>query len=219
MTRLVPPSFRRKPMVSLDKDAAREVGREIATFVPDLVVMLRRVLVDPRVSQSAKMEAAASLAYLISPRNRLTNLIPVVGQLDDIALVAFAFRRLQMGAGEAILREHWRGSDRTFQVMIGASSALSSPRGMIRRVKLARTLAESTMDRLAGSRRRHGMGDAPHRVIEGEVIDGDRVRGDRVKDDVVDRTPASEPGTDRGIPRPRVARPRRPEDPPASRPR
>ncbi len=211
-------------MVSLDKDAAREVGREIVTFVPDLVVMLRRVLVDPRVSQSAKMEAAASLAYLVSPRNRLTNLIPVVGQLDDIALVAFAFRRLQMGAGEAILREHWRGSDRTFQVMIGASSALSSPRGMIRRVKLARTLAGSTMDRLAGPRRRPGIGDDPHRVIEGEVIESDLVTVDVVEVDRVHRTPASEPGTDRGMsrprmPGPRVARPRSPEGPPASRSR
>lgn len=189
-------------MVSLDKDAAREVGREIVTFVPDLAVMLRRVLVDPRVPQAAKMEAAASLAYLVSPRNRLMSLVPVVGQFDDIALMAFAFRRLQLGAGEAILREHWRGSDRTFQIMIGASAALSSPRGMIRRVKLARTLAESTIDRFAGSRRSAAAGNDPHRIVEGEVVN---------------QTLA--PDADPSASRPRTARFRRPQSPSAPRPR
>ncbi|WP_131770980.1 YkvA family protein [Candidatus Protofrankia californiensis] len=157
-------------MIPLDKDAAREVGREIVTFVPDFVVMLRRVLADPRVSQSAKLEAAGALAYLVSPKNRLTNLIPVVGQLDDVAIVAFAFRRLEIGAGEAVLREHWRGSDRAFQIMLGASSALSSPRGVIRKVKLAKTIAESTIDRINASRRHPAAGADPHRVVEGEVV-------------------------------------------------
>src|SRR6185369_157646 len=118
-----------RPMVSLDKDAVRTFGREVATFLPDLALMLRGVVADPRVPQSAKVEAGAALAYLVSPRNRLTNVIPVIGQLDDVAVVAFAFRRLVVGAGEPILREHWRGSDRAFHALIGASSALASPAG------------------------------------------------------------------------------------------
>ncbi|WP_261571334.1 YkvA family protein, partial [Frankia gtarii] len=137
-------------MVMLDKDAVRQVGREITTFLPDLVIMLRRVVADPRVPQSAKVEAAAALAYLVSPRNRLTNMIPVVGQLDDVAIVAFAFRRLVVGAGEPILREHWRGSDRGFQVLIGASSALASPAGALRKAKVARSLVAAGIDRVRG---------------------------------------------------------------------
>ncbi|WP_131748311.1 DUF1232 domain-containing protein [Frankia sp. Cppng1_Ct_nod] len=182
-------------MVSLGRDSAREVGREIVTFVPDLVVMLRRVLTDPRVSQSAKVEAAAALAYLVSPRNRLTNLIPVVGQLDDVAIVAFAFRRLQVGAGEAVLREHWRGSDRSFQIMLGTSSALATPRGMIRKVKLVKTLADSAVDRLGGYRHQPRGGDGSDRIV---VIEGE----------VIDRTPEAD-----------RSRSRSPEGPLASRPR
>lgn len=159
-------------MVSVDKDALRMFGREVTTFLPDLIVMLRRVVSDPRVPQSAKLEAGAALAYLVSPKNRLTSVIPVVGQLDDVAVLAFAFRRLVVGAGEPILREHWRGSDRAFQALIGASAALASPAGMFRRVKVAGTLAGAAFEKV----NRRSRGGAPDgrdaiRIVDGEVID------------------------------------------------
>ncbi|MCK9896135.1 YkvA family protein [Frankia sp. AgB32] len=158
-------------MVTLDKDTARALGREIAMFVPDLVLMLRRVVADPRVPHSAKVEAAAALAYLASPKNRLTNMIPVVGQLDDVAIVAFAFRRLVVGAGEPILREHWRGSDRGFQVLIGASSALASPAGAVRKAKLARSLVTAGLDRFRGvTSTPAGPAGDPDRIVDGEVL-------------------------------------------------
>ncbi|ADP79026.1 YkvA family protein [Pseudofrankia inefficax] len=154
-------------MVSLDKDAVRTFGREVATFLPDLVLMLRGVVADPRVPQSAKVEAGAALAYLVSPRNWITNVIPVIGQLDDVAVVAFAFRRLVVGAGEPILREHWRGSDRAFHALIGASSALASPAGALRKAKLATTLAGAAFGRVGYLGGRFGHSD---RVVDGEVV-------------------------------------------------
>jgi uncharacterized membrane protein YkvA (DUF1232 family) len=154
----------------LDADAARELSREIVTFVPHLVQMLRQVVIDPRVPQSAKVEAAAALGYLVSPKNRLTNLIPVVGQLDDVAVLAFAFRRLVMGAGEPILREHWRGSDRAFAALMGASAALATPRGMIRNVKIFKAFAESAFDKVNGRGRGRTARD-DIRIVEGEVVD------------------------------------------------
>lgn len=162
-------------MVTLDKDAALALGREITMFIPDIVIMLRRVVVDPRVPQSAKVEAGAALAYLASPKNRLTNMIPVVGQLDDVAIVAFAFRRLVVGAGEPILREHWRGSNRGFQLLIGASSALASPAGAVRKAKLARSLVAAGIERVRGAST-GAAGDDPDRIVDGEVLG----RGDAV---------------------------------------
>jgi uncharacterized membrane protein YkvA (DUF1232 family) len=133
----------------LDRDAVREAGREIVTFVPDLVVMLRGVMSDPRVPPSAKMEAGAALAYLVSPRNRITNLIPVVGQLDDVAIVAFAVRRLLVGAGEPLLREHWRGEERGLRVLLSLTSALASKRGLLRKVGMVKSLATAARRRRA----------------------------------------------------------------------
>ncbi|MBL7497940.1 DUF1232 domain-containing protein [Frankia sp. CNm7] len=153
-------------MATLDKDALRSFGREVATFLPDTAFMLRGVVADPRVPQSAKLEAGAALAYLVSPKNKITNVIPVIGQLDDVAVIAFAFRRLVVGAGEPILREHWRGSDRAFHALIGASSALASPAGMVRKAKLATTIAGAAFGRVGGVGRFGGSG----RVVDGEVV-------------------------------------------------
>ncbi len=151
--------------VSLDKNGAKDLARDVATFLPDLVLMLRRVVADPRVPRQAKLEASGALAYLVSPRNRITNMLPVVGQLDDVAIVAFAFRRLVVGAGEPVLREHWRGSDRSFQLLLGATSALASPRGLMRKVAMVRSLATHARD-LGG----HRAAPAGPRIVEGEVV-------------------------------------------------
>jgi uncharacterized membrane protein YkvA (DUF1232 family) len=145
-------------------DRFGEIGREIVRFVPDAVAMLRGVLADPRVPQSAKVEAGAALAYLVSPVNKLTSWVPVVGKVDDVAVVAFALRRLLVGAGEPVLRDHWRGHPRGLEVLLGLTTALSSTKGLLRRSAILRAVLASLGEGAAG---RPGAGQ----VIEGEVLD------------------------------------------------
>jgi uncharacterized membrane protein YkvA (DUF1232 family) len=161
-------------MASKDSDAFRELGHEIVTFIPDLTYMVRQVVADPRVPQSVKIEAAVTLGYLVSPKNRFTNLIPVIGQLDDVAVVALAFHRLMTGVGEPILREHWRGSDRAFQALINASAALATPKGMVRRAKIARSLMASAFDKISGRADVMMVVDDDSRIVDGEVVDRGR---------------------------------------------
>jgi uncharacterized membrane protein YkvA (DUF1232 family) len=168
-------------MVSVDKDAVRAFGREVVMFLPDLVVLLRGVLADSRVPQAAKVEAGAALAYLVSPKNRLTNLIPIVGQLDDVAVVAFAFRRLVAGAEEPVLREHWRGSERALDALIRASTALATPAGTVRKAMLVKTLAGVAFDKVGGNGRGRRRANGP-RIIDGEVINRADEKGSRNRD-------------------------------------
>ena len=140
-----------------------DMAREVARFVPDAAAMLRGVLADPRVPHTAKMEAGAALAYLVSPVNRMTNWVPVVGKVDDVAVVAFALRRLLVGAGEPVLREHWRGHPRGLEVLSGVTTALASPKGFLRRSAMLRALLGAAGE----SARRPGAG----RVVDGEVLD------------------------------------------------
>src|SRR3954447_20052051 len=139
-----------------------EAAREVARFVPDTAAMLRGVLADPRVPQSAKVEAGAALAYLVSPVNKLTSWVPVVGKVDDVAVIAFALRRLLVGAGEPVLREHWRGHPRGLEVLLGLTSAFASPKGFLRRSALMKALLNAAGE----GARRPGAG----RVVEGEVL-------------------------------------------------
>jgi uncharacterized membrane protein YkvA (DUF1232 family) len=139
-----------------------DVGREVLRFVPDAVAMLRGVLTDPRVPQSAKVEAGAALAYLVSPVNRMTSWVPVVGKVDDVAVLAFAFRRLLVGAGEPVLRDHWRGNPRGLEILLGLTTALSSPKGFLRRSAMVRAV----LGAMGEGARKPGAG----RVIDGEVL-------------------------------------------------
>jgi len=87
----------------------REHARAVAGFVPDCVVLLRRLLADPRVPRRRKLLLGAVLAYLAMPFDLVPDFIPVAGQLDDAILVALVLRSLLRAGGPDLAREHWPG--------------------------------------------------------------------------------------------------------------
>src|SRR5664280_1297183 len=129
--------------------------------------MLRGITADPRVSQAAKVEASAALAYLASGRGRIPSFIPVVGRIDDLAVAAFALRRLLTAAGEPVLRSHWRGSGRGLETLLALTGALAAPGGRLRRLAVAGAAASIVRDQFTKASgppgRRPGFG----RVVEG----------------------------------------------------
>jgi uncharacterized membrane protein YkvA (DUF1232 family) len=150
--------------------AAADAARGVAEGAADVIAMLRGISTDPRVSHAAKMEATAALAYLASGKARIPRFIPVVGRIDDLAVAAFALRRLLTAAGEPVLRSHWRGSSRGLSNVLAVSAALATPGGRLRRVAVAGAAASALRDSVgrgaAGGKRRAGAG----RVVEGEVL-------------------------------------------------
>ena len=131
--------------------------------------MLRGIAADPRVSQAAKVEATAALAYLASGKARIPRFVPVVGRIDEVAVAAFALRRLLGAAGEPVLRSHWKGSGRGLANLLALSAALATPGGRWRALAVAGAAASAVRDQVSGSggvRRRPGSG----RVVEGEVL-------------------------------------------------
>ena len=115
----------------IDRDKAMALAREAAIFVPDVVRLMRDVAKDPRVSRRVKVEAGIAAAYLVVPIDVIPDFIPVLGQLDDIAVAGWALRRLLMGAGEGILREHWKGTDRGLEVLLQMASIGLRPKRLL----------------------------------------------------------------------------------------
>ncbi len=152
----------------LDRDELLELAREVVSFVPDVVVMLRGVLEDERVPRSVKLQTGALLAYIASPLDVIPDFVPVLGQLDDAALAAFAVRRLLTAAGEPVLREYWQGSQRGLQVLLSLASALSVPSRTLRKFGIVAALSHLF--------RRDERSDDGHRIVDGEVV---RPRRDR----------------------------------------
>ncbi|MEX2107157.1 MAG: DUF1232 domain-containing protein [Solirubrobacterales bacterium] len=84
-------------------------ARSLAGFIPDCLVLLRRLLGDDRVPRSRKLSLVLLLGYLALPIDLIPDFIPVAGQLDDAIVVALVLRFVLRGGGPALVDEHWPG--------------------------------------------------------------------------------------------------------------
>ena len=87
-------------------------ARELVGFLPDCAVLIRRLLRDERVPRRAKVALWLLLPYLASPIDLIPDFIPVLGHLDDAALVAVALAYVIRRAGRDVVEELWPGSER-----------------------------------------------------------------------------------------------------------
>lgn len=93
-------------------------ARALARFVPDCVVLFKRLLADARVEWWRKALLVVVLVYLASPIDLVPDFIPVAGQLDDVILVVIALRVLLRASGPRLLAEHWPGPRRSLMVIL-----------------------------------------------------------------------------------------------------
>jgi uncharacterized membrane protein YkvA (DUF1232 family) len=94
-------------------------ARAFAGFVPDCVVLFRRLIADERVPRRSKLLLGAMLAYLAMPFDLVPDFIPVAGQLDDLLVVALVLRRVLRSGGPELLREHWPGPPASLNALLG----------------------------------------------------------------------------------------------------
>ena len=90
----------------------------LARFIPDCLVLLRRLIGDERVPRRRKLVLLALVAYLSVPIDLIPDFIPVAGQLDDVLVAALALRYALRSGGPEMLRQHWPGPDQSLQAVI-----------------------------------------------------------------------------------------------------
>jgi uncharacterized membrane protein YkvA (DUF1232 family) len=97
-----------------------------------------RLARDSRVPTRTRVFAAGALAYALVPVDLIPDRIPVLGKLDDAALVGVALVRLVRDAGPEVVREHWDGDDDTLDAFLGAVDTLESliPKRVLRLVDM-----------------------------------------------------------------------------------
>ena len=96
----------------------RSDARALAGFIPDGLVLLRRLLADPRVPRRRKVVLGVLVGYLLMPIDLVPDFIPVAGQLDDVIVAALALRYVMRGGGEPLLREHWPGPPQSLELVV-----------------------------------------------------------------------------------------------------
>ena len=95
----------------------RSDARALAGFIPDCVILVKRLIADARVPRRRKALLAFLAAYLAMPFDLVPDFIPVAGQLDDAILVVCVLRAVLRAGGRDLLREHWPGPERSVAVV------------------------------------------------------------------------------------------------------
>jgi uncharacterized membrane protein YkvA (DUF1232 family) len=81
----------------------------VAGRLLEYVRLIGRLMIDARVSVVDRLLVAAAVAYVISPLDIIPDVIPFVGEIDDVVVLVTALTRLFEHAGRAVILSHWRG--------------------------------------------------------------------------------------------------------------
>jgi len=77
--------------------------------LPNFLRLLYGLITDGRVSMVDKTLVGVAIAYVAMPFDFIPDVIPFMGQVDDIFLLVLALRRLMNNAGRRVLLDHWMG--------------------------------------------------------------------------------------------------------------
>lgn len=98
----------------------RSAARELVTLLPNLALLFKGLLRDPRVPRRSKALVLLAVGWIASPIDLIPEFIPVAGPLDDAIVAALVLRHLMRRSGADVVREHWRGDARVLDRLIGA---------------------------------------------------------------------------------------------------
>lgn len=76
---------------------------------PDLFHLMCKLLADNRVPFGNKVLVAAAIVYFISPLDLISDLVPGVGLMDDIAIVVYVLNKLLKSVDKKVVDELWAG--------------------------------------------------------------------------------------------------------------
>ena len=82
---------------------------EALLLLPDLAVLMFRLMKDPRVPASAKTRLALALAYVLSPVDLIPDFVPVAGQVDDLAAAVLVVTDMMKSAPKEAVLDNWSG--------------------------------------------------------------------------------------------------------------
>jgi uncharacterized membrane protein YkvA (DUF1232 family) len=96
--------------------------RDLLLLLPDLTVLLARLLRDPRVPRGPKLVALMGLGYALSPIDLLPSfLFGPLGLVDDLLVVTAALSRLVNQVHPDVVRHAWPGQGDALEAIQGVS--------------------------------------------------------------------------------------------------
>jgi uncharacterized membrane protein YkvA (DUF1232 family) len=124
------PGARRDPKREGDpgtRHGAAHTVLEGVRHIPAYLRLLGGLLFDARVATWDKVLVVAAIAFVLSPADIIPNMIPILGELDDLFILTLALQHLVAHADEQVLRDHWPGDpEELTQLSVGRMMAAVS---------------------------------------------------------------------------------------------
>ncbi len=99
-----------RSMVVRNEPGSKSGIRDLVLLLPDLTVLLIRLMRDDRVPIGAKVLAAFGVAYVLSPIDIIPDILfAPIALLDDLFVVTAALSRILNGVHPDVVRFHWSG--------------------------------------------------------------------------------------------------------------
>ena len=93
--------------------------KDLAGFLPACVTTIRTLRADPSVPRRAKVAIAFAGLWVVSPIDLIPEFLPIIGPLDDIVVVALAFRYAARKIPREVLLAAWPGDPKLLLRLIG----------------------------------------------------------------------------------------------------
>ena len=93
--------------------------------IPNLLLLCAKLMTDGRVPARERLLVAGAIVYAFVPLDFIPDMLPFVGQIDDVYLIALTLLRLMTVTDPLVVREHWRGGGDVVE-LIGATALLSA---------------------------------------------------------------------------------------------
>ena len=93
-------------------------AKDIATVLPACATTARRLRRDPRVPRRARVAIVIALIWVLSPIDLIPEFLPIIGPLDDVLVVALAFRYAARQVPRAVLFEAWPADPRILERLL-----------------------------------------------------------------------------------------------------
>ena len=105
--------------------SARDTLKELALFLPNFVILLKRLLADPRVPRKSKLILGGTVLYLVSPLDVVPDFVPGLGQLDDVVVALLALHSILNRVDDEVVIEHWPGNENVIRMVRAGLSAVA----------------------------------------------------------------------------------------------
>jgi uncharacterized membrane protein YkvA (DUF1232 family) len=109
-----------------DKGSVAGKTAEYLLLVPDIFILLWRLVNDSRVTAKNKVMLGSGLAYYLFPLDIIPDFIGI-GFLDDLVFAVYLLNKMLTDTDPAILREHWSGKEdllKTIQKVLNSADTL-----------------------------------------------------------------------------------------------